>query len=152
MANGTQYAVLGLSVVAIAIAITAITISLQNSSQTTTLQHYTGETREFWLFNSNIPDFNETTMKMPHDVYSMPIMAVFKGDTVVIHFFNTEGLGGDHHSFTISTNPYNINVELSPGQNRTITFDANTTGTFAYYCTFHKPTMRGQLIVQSPPY
>ncbi len=89
---------------------------------------------------------------MPHDVYSMPTMTVFKGDTVVIHFFNTEESGGDHHSFTIKDEPYNLNVELSPGQNKTITFEANTTGIFSYYCTFHQPTMRGQLIVKPTPY
>ncbi|MDE1767255.1 MAG: hypothetical protein KGI27_13440 [Thaumarchaeota archaeon] len=48
--------------------------------------------------------------------------------------------------------PYDINVVLHPGENKTITFDANVTGIFTYYCTFHYPTMRGQLIVQPPPY
>ncbi len=106
--------------------------------------------KEFWLFNSGIPEFNETQMDMPPDVYSMPIIAVIKGDKVVIHFFNKEPQGGDNHSFTIKDNPYNIDVVVHPGENKTVTFDANTTGTFAYYCTFHQPTMRGQLIVQSP--
>ncbi len=142
----------GISVTAIIIALVAVAISLQNTSLTNNVQHYNGEKREFWLFNSAIPDFNETAMGMPHDVYSMPTMAVFKGDSVTIHFFNTEEPGGDNHSFTILSKPYNINVALSPGQNTTITFDANTTGIFSYYCTFHQPTMRGQLIVQSPPY
>lgn len=112
---------------------------------------YTGQKKEFWLFNSDIPDFNETSMGMSHDVFSMPTIAVFKGDTVMIHFFNTEGRGGDHHSFTMLA-PYDINTDLSPGENTTITFNANTTGTFTYYCTFHQPTMRGQLIVQPPSY
>lgn len=142
---------LSIAVVAIIISLVAITMPLLNSSQANN-QHYSGQTREFWLFNSYIPGFNETEMMMPHDVYSMPTMSVFKGDTIVIHFFNTEEIGGDHHSFTIKDEPYNLNVQLSPGQNKTITFDANTTGIFSYYCTFHQPTMRGQLIVNPPPY
>jgi plastocyanin len=151
--------ILSLSVAAIIIASMTIMIALQTSLQTNNqntvqanIQHYNPETREFWLFNSFIPGFNETLMGMPHDVYSMPTMTVFKGDTIIIHFFNTEGAGGDHHTFTIKDESYNINVELSPGQNKTITFDANTTGIFSYYCTFHQPTMRGQLIVKPPPY
>ncbi|MFZ0843712.1 MAG: cupredoxin domain-containing protein [Nitrosotalea sp.] len=69
---------------------------------------------------------------------------------MVIHFFNTEEPGGDNHSFTIYK-PYNIDVILHPGENKTIIFYANTTGIFNYICTFHQPTMTGQLIVQPPP-
>jgi len=158
--NARTVITLGISVAAIAIALIAITMSItttsqannQNTIQTSNIQHYTGEKREFWLFDSEIPGFNETQMGMPHDVYSMPVMAVFKDDKVIIHFFNIEEPGGDNHSFTIFDKPYNINVVLHPGENKTITFDANATGIFTYYCTFHYPTMRGQLIVQPPPY
>jgi len=159
--NTKNTIILGISIAAIIIALIAITISLQNTLQTSnqnTLQtgnnqqHYTGEKREFWLFDADIPGFNETQMGMPHDVYSMPVMSVFKGDKVIIHFFNIEQPGGDNHSFTIFDKTYNINVILYPEENKTITLDANTTGIFAYYCTFHQPTMRGQLIVQPPPY
>jgi plastocyanin len=152
--------ILGISIVAIIIALVAITISLQNTLQTnnqntlqtSNTQHYTGEKREFWLSDSEIPGFNETEMGMPHDIYSMPVMAVFKGDKLTIHFYNIEQPGGDDHSFTIFNKPYDVNVVVHPGENQTITLDANTTGVFTYYCTFHQPTMRGQLIVQSPPY
>jgi plastocyanin len=80
----------------------------------------------------------------------MPVMAVFKGDKVVIHFFNIEEPGADNHSFTIYK-PYNIDVVVHPRENKTITFVANTTGTFTYLCTFHQPTMMGQLIVLPHP-
>jgi plastocyanin len=152
--------VLGISITAIAVAIAlfAITIPIltaphannQNTLQQNNTQQYVGKKKEFYLFDSEIPGFNETEMGMPHDIYSMPVMAVFKGDKVVIHFFNIEELGGDDHSFTIYQ-PYNIDVIVHPGENKTITFVANTTGTFVYLCTFHQPTMRGQLIVQTPP-
>jgi plastocyanin len=159
--NTKNTIILGISIAAIIIALIAITTSLQNTLQPSnqnTLQtsknqqNYTGEKREFWLFDSEIPGFNETQMGMPHDIYSMPVMAVFKGDKLTIHFFNLEQRGGDNHSFTIFEKPYDINVVLHPGENKTITMDANTTGVFTYYCTFHYPTMRGQLIVQPPPY
>jgi plastocyanin len=160
--NNTTIIILGISIVAIAIAITLFAIAIpiltlqhesnqnaiqQNSAQTP----YAGVKKEFYLFDSEIPGFNETEMGMPHDTFSMPTMAVFKGDKVVIHFFNIEEAGGDNHSFTIYDKPYNIDVVVHPRENKTITFVANTTGTFAYLCTFHQPTMRGQLIVQSPP-
>ena len=162
MAGNTKNVIIvGISVAAVILALMAITISLQNisstSNQSTTQTSnnqppYTGVKREFWLFDSNIPDFNETKMGMPHDVYNIPVMNVFKGDKVIIHFFNIEEPGADDHSFTIFDKPYNIDVVVHPGENKTITLDTNMTGIFTYYCTFHYPTMRGQLIVQSPPY
>lgn len=151
MNNTKNIAILSIAIAAIIIATVAITMTMLNTSRVNN-QQYNGKTREFWLFNSNIPDFNETKMDMPHDVYSMPTIQVFRGDTAIIHFFNTEEAGGDNHSFTINEEPYNLNVVLSPGQNKTITFEANTTGIFSYYCTFHQPIMRGQLIVEPPPY
>ena len=138
-----------ISIAAIVIAIIAIAVPMKNTQENVQAA-YTGVKREYWLFNSDIPDFNETKMGMPHDVFSMPVISVLKGDTIVIHFFNTEEPSGDHHSFTILDKPYNINVELSPGENKTITFEATTPGVFTYYCTFHQPTMRGQLIVELP--
>ncbi|MDE1727248.1 MAG: cupredoxin domain-containing protein [Thaumarchaeota archaeon] len=160
MSSSTTIITLGIAIAAITIALIAVTMSItttsqatnQNTLQTSNIQHYTGEKREFWLSDSEIPGFNETQMGMPKDIYSMPVMAVFKGDKMVIHFFNIEQPGGDNHSFTIFDKPYNINVVVHPGENTTMTLDANTTGVFTYYCTFHYPTMRGQLIVQPPPY
>lgn len=151
---------LAVSITAIIISLTALIVPIMSTSHASdqsihtnnNQQHYTGRTREFWLFDSDIPGFNETLMGMPHDVYSMPVMTVFKGDKVIIHFFNIEKPGGDNHSFTILAKPYKINAIIHPGQNTTITFDANTTGIFTYYCIFHQPTMRGQLIVRPPPY
>ena len=138
-----------IAITAIIISVIAITLPMKNSQdnvQTT----YTGVKREYWLFNSDVPDFNETKTGMPHDAFSMPVISALKGDTVVIHFFNTEEPSGDHHSFTILDKSYNMNVDLSPGENKTITFVANTAGVFTYYCTYHQPTMRGQLIVELP--
>lgn len=137
------------SIAAIIIAVIAIALPVKNMQENEQTA-YTGVKREYWLFNSDVPDFNETKTGMPHDAFSMPVISALKGDTVVIHFFNIEEPTGDHHSFTILDKPYNMNVELSPGENKTITFVATSTGVFTYYCTFHQPTMRGQLIVDLP--
>ncbi len=138
-----------ISIAAIVIAVIAITMPVKNMQENEQTD-YTGIKREYWLFNSEVPLFNETTTGMPHDAFSMPVISALKGDTIVIHFFNTEEPSGDHHSFTILDKPYNMNVEVSPGENKTITFVATAAGVFTYYCTFHQPTMRGQLIVNLP--
>ena len=127
------------------IAVVMLLMNTKSESQTT----YSGQTKEFWIFTSDLPEFNETKMGMPHDVFSASTITVTKGDTVIIHFYNTENIGADSHTFTIDK-PYSINVVLQPGQNKTITFNANTSGIFDYICTFHQPTMRGQLIVEEP--
>ncbi len=138
-----------ISIAAIIIAVIAITIPVKNIQENEQTA-YTDVKREYWLFNSDVPEFNETKTGMPHDAFSMPVISALKGDTIVIHFFNTEESSGDNHSFTILDKPYDINIELSPGENKTITFVATTAGVFAYYCTFHQPTMRGQLMVELP--
>lgn len=163
MVSNTTIIILGTSVAAIVIAITLFAIAVpilitphvnnpNTLQQNNTRQQYAGVKKEFYLFDSEIPGFNETEMGMPHDIFSMPVMAVYKNDKVVIHFFNIEEPGGDDHPFTIYDKPYNnIDVVVHPRENKTITFVANTTGTFTYLCTFHQPTMRGLLIVQPPP-
>ena len=118
--------------------------SKQNQEETYSIHP---QKKEFWLFSSAIPEFNETKMGMPHDVFSQSAITVNKGDNVIIHFFNTEPAGGDAHSFTIHGKPYDTNVVVKPGENETVSFNATKTGVFPYECTFHQPTMRGQLII-----
>jgi nitrous oxide reductase len=161
--TNTTTVILGISIITISIAIVLFAISipiltsqhvtnLNIMQQNNTLKQYTGVKKEFYLFDTEIPGFNETEMGMPHDIFSMPVIAVYKNDKVVIHFYNIEEPGGDNHSFTIYDKPYNnIDVIVRPGETKNITFIANTTGTFTYLCTFHQPTMRGTLIVQPPP-
>lgn len=112
---------------------------------------YVGVKRDIFLFTSEMAEFNETRMGMPKDTFTPDTITAYKGDTLVIHFFNTEMEGGDTHSFTIYSKPYNINMVLDPGQNKTITIDANTTGIYQYICTFHPPTMTGRLVILEPP-
>ncbi|MEO9276831.1 MAG: cupredoxin domain-containing protein [Nitrososphaera sp.] len=140
----------GIAIAAIAISVIAITVPFVAQKNSSSSTSYTGVKREFWLFSDEMPEFNETKMGMPRDIFSMSTITVNKGDYVIIHFYNTESEGGDEHSFTIWDKPYSVNVDLNPGENKTITFTATTAGTFNYICTFHQPTMRGQLVVLQP--
>ena len=47
--------------------------------------------------------------------------------------------------------PYNINEYLLPGKNATFTFKAGDEGVFRFYCTYHQPTMSGELVVLPRP-
>jgi plastocyanin len=98
-----------------------------------------------YLFNSHIPDANETKIGIPTDLFAPSSIIVNKGDTVTVHFYNTEN---EPHTFTIGA-PYNIDKNVPGGQTATIVFKANYQGIFQYYCKYHLPTMQGQLIVQA---
>src|SRR5574340_212721 len=111
---------------------------------------YVGVKRDIFLFTSEMAEFNETRMGMPKDTFTPDTISANKGDTLVIHFFNAEAEGGDKLSFTIYSKPYNVNIVLAPGQNKSVTINANTTGIYQYICTFHPPTMTGHLVVLEP--
>jgi plastocyanin len=122
------------------------------TSINTKVSNYSGVKREFYMFDSDDPVINETALGMPHDTFSIPAITVMRGDMVVLHFYNVETVkpDSDPHSFTIWDKHYNINVIVKPGENKTITFNATTSGVFPYICTFHQPTMTGQLVVLEP--
>ena len=108
--------------------------------------------KDFWIFNDKVNGMNDSMVGLPGDHFSISTIVANKGDTVNIHFYNVEEKGGDSHSFTIYDKPYdNINVTVKPGTNQTITFTATTVGVYTYLCTFHQPSMRGQLVVLEPP-
>jgi hypothetical protein len=71
----------------------------------------------------------------------------------------TEGGGGGtqamastegRHSFTITTPPYNVNIDTAAGETRNATFTADQTGIFHYFCKYHPQTMTGELVVLPP--
>lgn len=103
--------------------------------------------KTFYLFTSEHEGVNEAQLLIPPDSFSPSEIAVNKGDTVNIVFYNLEKPpNGDRHSFTIGA-PYNIDRDLPPGQHSTITFKATEDGAFEFFCKYHQPTMRGELIV-----
>ena len=103
----------------------------------------TSETKDFVVF-SDTSVFNDTAVGIPHDLFTPSTLVVNQGDQVIIHFYNTEA-SPEHHNLILPA--YNINVDLGRGEHQDITFTANQAGTFRFYCSFHLPTMTGQLIV-----
>jgi plastocyanin len=103
--------------------------------------------KTYYVFTSSHEGVNQTQLQIPPDSFSPSEIAVNKGDTVNIIFYNLETPpNGDRHSFTIGA-PYNIDKDLGPGQHGLITFKAAEDGVYQFYCKYHQPTMRGELIV-----
>lgn len=103
----------------------------------------TQETKEFVLY-SNVAEFNDTEVGIPHDQFSPSTIVVNQGDKVIIHFYNTED-EPENHNFILTA--YGLNTDLAQGQHQDITFTANQAGVFRFFCGYHLPTMTGQLIV-----
>jgi plastocyanin len=103
--------------------------------------------KSFYLFTDEIEGINSTKLGMPADYYIPNIFVANKGDLVTMHFYNLDA--GDRHSFTIGA-PYRINEAVAPLHNVTFTFKAGNEGVYRFYCTYHQPTMTGQLIVLPP--
>jgi plastocyanin len=104
--------------------------------------------KSFYVFTEEIEGLNETKLRIPGDVYYPNILVANKGDLVTIHFYNLDA--DAPHTFTIGL-PYNINKDVLPLQNVTFTFKAGNEGVYRFYCTYHQPTMTGQLIVLPSP-
>jgi plastocyanin len=100
----------------------------------------------FNMFTTELPEVREGTLGITGDVYSMPTLIVNLGDNVTIHFFNDDVDTIDRHTFTIDS-PYNVNEEVTNGNQATISFIANQTGIFKYYCSNFPKTMNGELVV-----
>jgi nitrous oxide reductase len=107
-------------------------------------------TKVFNIYNTDVPGFNETKgiqkARLVSDEFSLQTIVVNQGDRVVVHFYNIETPRGDKHSFTIDA-PYNVDIDVAPGQNGTATFVADHPGVFQFACKYHAPSMVGQLIV-----
>jgi plastocyanin len=102
--------------------------------------------REFWVFTVVLP-FNESAPGLPsHDYFAPDTMSVCKGDRISIHFFNTEE-AAENHTFTMVA-PYEMNHIVPAGTTTDHAFNATTTGSYAYRCTYHQPTMTGWLTVR----
>ena len=121
----------------------------QNNS-TPMLSSTTQTTKIFYIYNTNVPGFNGTKgiqkANLTSDAYSLQTILVNQGDKVIVNFYNMEAPSGDMHSFTINA-PYNVDINLNPGQNGTATFVADHPGIFKFYCMHHLPGMVGELIV-----
>jgi len=97
----------------------------------------------FYLFTAEHDGVNLTKTGIEPDAYSPDSIIVNRGDIVVIHFYNVDAT--DRHTFTPGK-PYNVNIDLAPGQHSTFTFKANQEGVFGFFCKYH-PTMTGHIAV-----
>ena len=107
----------------------------------------TATTRSFAIITAAV-EFDEDALGIPHDVFMPTTLVVNKDDTVALAFYNTENASetDEHHTFTM-TGTYAVNWDLAPGESENTTFVANEAGVFEFVCTFHGPTMKGQLVV-----
>jgi plastocyanin len=145
--------------------VVAVTIPLQqeavaqqqNNTTTTTTTTQSimpaSSNKTFYVFSEEV-ELNETAAGVPGDIYSLPVIVVNRGDSVTVHFYNTEPTEEEtveRHSFTIDAQPYSVNTDTAPGESGNATFTADQEGIFPYYCIYHLPTMTGQLVVLPPP-
>jgi plastocyanin len=109
----------------------------------------TPQIRDIYLFAVD-QNFNSSLTKgLTSDyIYSSSLIAVNKGDTLNVHFYNPTDKA---HSFTIGApyaNDIVVAAQSSTIQNATITITTSQVGNFAFHCKFHQPQMIGTIIVQ----
>ncbi|MDI1495060.1 MAG: nitrous oxide reductase [Cenarchaeum symbiont of Oopsacas minuta] len=104
--------------------------------------------RDIYLFSKVDKNIDEEKFGIPPDQFSTEQIIVNKGDTVNVHFYNLEPVETqEHHTFTINGKPYNVDLDINAGESDIVTFTATKDGIFKYVCTYHEPTMVGNLIV-----
>jgi nitrous-oxide reductase len=92
----------------------------------------------------------EVWMIAVRSFFAPDVIRVKKGDTVIVHVTNIEQTRDELHGFAI--NDYDINLVADPGETKTVTFTANKSGVYAFYCTnfcsaLHQE-MQGYLLVE----
>jgi len=75
----------------------------------------------------------EVWMMAVRSFFAPDVIRVNRGDKVVIHVTNIEQTRDELHGFAI--NSYNINLVIDPGETKTVTFTADKSGVYAFYCT-----------------
>jgi hypothetical protein len=162
-----------------------LAVAQQDNTMTDTPTSTTNQTvapsstnnKTFYLFNTELEGLDEATAGIPHYIYSLPVIVANKGDSLAVNLFNiaeTEEEETDEegtleeeeeetdeegrHSFTVNTPPYSVDIDTAAGESGNATFTAEEEGIFEYFCKYHPPTMRGQLVVlpesspgESPP-
>ena len=76
-----------------------------------------------------------------------PTISLNQGNIVPIHLINEDS--ETHSKHNINIDEFDVHSkDLGYFQSQTVTFTANKTGTFDYYCSIH-PEMTGKIIVKS---
>jgi nitrous-oxide reductase len=82
--------------------------------------------------------------------FGIPSFTVRKGDKVNLKVTNIETIRDMTHGFALDG--YGINVAIDPGQTKEISFTAEKSGTYWYYCTWFCSAlhleMRGRMLVE----
>ncbi|AFS83549.1 cupredoxin domain-containing protein [Candidatus Nitrosopumilus sediminis] len=140
---GISISALVLAFIGILITITFEEPEIYNESET-----YVPKTRDVYLFTRVDENIEEEGLAIPPDMFSQDTIVVNQGDKVKIHFYNLEPVETqEHHTFTINDPAYNIHEDINAEENIVIEFTATKSGIFNYICTFHQPTMSGELVV-----
>lgn len=145
--------ILAISIAAVAISIVAIAtagISLTGSieDEIEVEDEDRPKTRDIYVFTEVDEHIEEEKLGIPPDMFSQDTIVVNEGDRVKVHFYNLEPLESqEHHTFTIHDPAYEIHHDLNAEENTVIEFTASESGIFDYICTYHQPTMRGELVV-----
>jgi len=92
----------------------------------------------------------EVKMIAVRSFFSPDVIRVNKGDEVTVHLTNIEQTRDELHGFAI--NDYNVNIIADPGETKSVTFKADKSGVYAFYCTnfcsaLHQE-MQGYLLVK----
>jgi plastocyanin len=148
--SGSFRAAMNISIAAIATALVAIFVSTYDIQEEIIDKEseYAPQTREIHLFTMVDENIDEEALEIPPDQFSQSSIIANKGDTVRIHFYNLEPVETqEHHTFTINDPSYNIDEDINAGESTVIEFKAAKSGIFDYVCTYHQPTMSGQLVV-----
>ena len=142
----------GISIAAIIIASVGIFISFSSMNDSEIFEEYeemyVPQTREIYLFSQVDEHIEDEGLEIPPDLFSQDTIVVTQGDKVKIHFYNLEPVESqEHHTFTINDPAYKTHHDINAGENTVIEFTASKSGVFEYICTFHQPTMRGELVI-----
>jgi plastocyanin len=132
----------------------AVAQQQNNTTTTTTTQSImpASSNKTFYIFSEEVEGVNETAARIAGDIYSLPVIEVNKGDSVTVHFYNTEEPEtNERHAFKIDAQPYSVNIDIAAGESGNATFTADQEGIFPYYCIYHLPTMTGELVVLPSP-
>ena len=76
-----------------------------------------------------------------------PTITLYQGNSLSMHLINEDSLKHSKHNLNIDE--FNVHTgDLGYFQSKTVTFSANKSGTFDYYCSIH-PEMKGKIIVHT---
>lgn len=102
--------------------------------------------KTFYLFTSEVENVDENKLGVAGDSFDVQTLVVNQSDKVNVNFYNVDDVQTEKHSFTID-DPYKVNIDLAFDEKGNATFTADTAGVFTYYCAYHLPVMKGQLVV-----